>query len=126
MNARIFLCDSANVSDNGTRFNATGAGITFFKCGQMPAPVNFALLIETSFSPAESEKEYAFEIKILDSEGRPVAPVLTGTLQALKGHYGSFYTAFNLQMIMKKTSTITFSLMMNGEEKDCVVVRVSD
>jgi|GEM_PF-3063665 len=124
MNARIFLCNFARVTDNGSRFDAIGAGINLIQAQQFPTPVNFAVLIETRFSLAESEREHSFELKIIDPDGKHAAPPIVGSVKIAKEHRGSLYAAFNMQMLMKKPVSLTFSLIMNGEEKDCATVQV--
>jgi len=124
MNGRIFLCDFARVTDNGARFDVIGAGINLIHVPQFPVPVNFAVLIETRFSLAEADREHSFELRIIDPDGKHAAPPIIGNVKISKEHRGALYAAFNMQMLMKMPVSLTFSLLMNGEEKDSVTVKI--
>jgi hypothetical protein len=124
MNGKLTLCQFSRVTNNGSQYDAIGAGVNMVDVIQFPAPVVFAVLIETKFTLAETGKEYPFEIRIIDEDGKAAGPVLGGSINAGQGHRGGIYAAFNIQFVTQKPVRLTYSLLVNSEEKDSVSLEI--
>lgn len=125
MNSRIILCDYAKVTDDGTRFDAIGAGLNLVHAPQFPYSVSFVILVETRFSRSEAGRKHPFELKILDPEKNHLSPPIIGDINPSDNHRGFLYAAFRIQMQIKKAASLTFCLLINGEEKDIVSVEIA-
>ena len=125
MNGKLTLCQYARVTNNGSQYDAIGAGVNMVDVPQFPAPVMFAVLVDTKFTLAETGKEYPFEIRIIDEDGKAAGPVLGGSINAGPGgNRGSIYAAFNIQFVTTKAVRLTYSLLVNSEEKDSVSLEI--
>jgi hypothetical protein len=124
MNGKLTLCQYARVTNNGSQYDAIGAGVNMVDVLQFPAPVVLTVLIETKFTIAETGKEYPFEIRIIDEDGKAAGPVLGGSINAGPGHRGGIYAAFNIQFVTKKPVALIYSLLINSEEKDSVSLEI--
>jgi hypothetical protein len=116
MKGKIYLCDFARATDNGTRFDVIGAGIN---------QIAFSILIETNITLPEKYREQSFELRIIDPDGKNVVPPINGNVNFSKDSPGPLYAAFNMQLMMNKPVSLTFSLLINNEEKDSVTVQIN-
>jgi hypothetical protein len=124
MNGKLTVCEFARVQTNGSQYDALGAGVNMVDIGQFPAPVVFAVLVETKFALAETGKAYPFQILIIDEDGKPAGPALGGSIRVAPGQRGGIYAAFNIQFMTQKPVKLTYSLLVNGEEKDNVGLEI--
>ena len=124
MYGKIIVCEFARATNNGSQFDAIGAGVNNINVPTFPNPISLALLIETSFSLAETSREYPFEIKITDAKGKAAGPTLGGSIRTAPNHKSPTYAAFNIQFLIKSPVAITFSLLVNGEEKDSINLEI--
>lgn len=124
MYEKLTLCEFVRIIKNGSQFDALGAGIKDIKIIQFPATIAFSLLVDAKFTQAETGKAYPFEIKIIDNENKAAGPTLGGSISVDKNHRGPLYAAFNIQFVVKKPVMLTYSLLINGEEKDSISLDV--
>lgn len=124
MYGKIILCEFARATNNGSQFDAIGAGVDNIAVPTFPSPVSFALLVETGFSLAETGREYPFEIKIFDADGKAAGPALGGSVHVAPRHKNHTYAAFNIQFLIKSPVVLTFALLVNGEEKDSINLEI--
>jgi hypothetical protein len=124
MQGKITICEFAKVGDNGSLYSAFNAGINRIHVGQFPAVLSMSVLIETRAAISEAGKEYPFEIKIIDEDGKPAGPPLAGGIKTGPDHKGAFYASINLQFMAKGPQKLTYALLINGEEKDSVNLEI--
>jgi hypothetical protein len=124
MYGKLILCEYARATNNGSQFDALGAGVNNIIVPRFPAPIAFALLVETKYSVAETGRDYPFEIKIIDPDGKAAGPTLGGSIRVAQNHKGATYAAFNMQLIAKNHVVLTYSLLVNGEEKDSISLEI--
>lgn len=124
MYGKIILCEFARATNNGSRFDAIGAGVNNIVTPIFPTPISFALLVETNFTLSETGREYPFEIKIIDADGKAAGPTLGGSISVAPNHRGPTYASFNIQFLVKNPVVLTYSLLINGEEKDSISLEI--
>jgi hypothetical protein len=122
MKCKLLLCEYARITDNESRFDAIGCGLSKIIIKDLSYPVSFAILMETKMTKSELEKDHSFEINIKDSENKNVALPIKGGFSASVDRSGTFYSVINVQFLIKKEDELTFSLLMNDEEKDVTKV----
>lgn len=123
--SKIFICDFARVTDNGTRFDVIGAGTEVFNVPNLPSPIFFAVFVELNFPKSKEKNKHFFEIHISDSDGKHASPPITGEVELSKKQTTT-YAAFNMQMLIKKSTKLSLILFVDENKEDTVLIRVNE
>ena len=123
MHGKLTLCEYARVTPNGS-FDAIGAGVHTFNAQNFPAQITVAILVETKFSYAETGHDYLFEIKIIDPDGKPAGPTIGGAIRVPPQNIKAMYAAFNMQFVAQNQVKLTYSLLINNDEKDSITLEI--
>lgn len=123
MRGKLKICEFARVTNDGLQYDAIGVGTSFISVSSFPASVAFTLLVENEFEKTDVGNEYPFEIKIVDMEGKDAGPAVTGSILP-RNKTGIAYSAFNIQILIKNYVILKFTLLINGEENDKVLLEI--
>lgn len=72
------LADAAQVADGKTY--VLGGGVTILWRPEYPAPLGVFLVAHLTYHRSESDTDHSLRIQVIDADGNPVLPEITGEL----------------------------------------------
>lgn len=120
MRVDAFLCDAATVREG--LLHVLGAGITRVQRPRYPAPLNLAVAMIVSLSPAETHTGHKIRVAVSGTDGQPILSI-DGEFTAKPGpdHYpgedSHSSVVINLQDALPSPGVYAVDIMIDGSEK---------
>lgn len=123
MKVTLLLGEAATVHPDGT-VSILRAGINCVWGQTLPVPLMGSLVVKIDAEASESGHPHTVEVRVIDADGKDIAPRIKGNFQVGTGG-GSSTIILNFQMAFPKYGAYDFSTIINGMKYDSIGVKVT-
>jgi hypothetical protein len=129
--AVALLADSAIANPADGKLYILGGGISWIGTPSFPmAHPSLALALNFLFAPSECDRPHTLEVRLLDPDGRELAPMFTQQVTPPKNpsdptEPSGWVTVFSYyQLVFKKPGENAFSIVLDGHEVESLPLTI--